>query len=114
MVNLGDRFKFPHPVSGKDEIFEAINVLGPQVELKAVTGDYPNDLARTVSAFEVDIRRHRLLTDDELKLLKELSESARGQTITGNKSHNGLIRLVDEKLVMATAVSVRFRIVRNH
>ncbi len=99
-------FRFPHPQSRIEETFEAINVLGAHVELRAITGNYPNDLARTVNALDVDIRRHRLLNQDEIRLLEELSESPRGRTISGNKRHDDLDELVQEKLATAKAVSL--------
>jgi len=106
MIKPGDRFRFPHPQTGVVETFEVTNASGPQIELKAVTGNYSNDLARTVTALEADIRRHRLLADDEIRLLAELNESARGRTISGNRPRHGMRRLVDENLATSTVVSI--------
>jgi hypothetical protein len=67
-------------------------VLGPNVELKAVTGNYRNDLERTVSALEGDILRHRCLTDEELRLLRGLAANPKGRTIAGTRTAVALTR----------------------
>jgi hypothetical protein len=54
LVKLGDRSLLQHPRFKKKEIVEAVNILGPSIELKAVTGDYLNDFGRTFSALEGD------------------------------------------------------------
>ena len=58
-VQRGDIFRFPHPRTGRDDDFEAINVLGAHVELKALGADYPSDLDRVVTALCVDVERYR-------------------------------------------------------
>ena len=58
-IRPGELFEFAHPISGIIEMWEAMNVIGTRVELKAITGSYANDLDRTLSARAEHIVKYR-------------------------------------------------------
>jgi hypothetical protein len=58
-IHQGELFEFKHPVSGIIEMWEAVNVSGPRIELKTITGSYANDLDRTISARAEDIIKYK-------------------------------------------------------
>jgi hypothetical protein len=46
------------------------------------------------------------LTDEEVRLLREMVEAGGEQTISGNRHHDGLARLVDLGFVTAQAINL--------
>jgi hypothetical protein len=58
-IRPGELFEFKHPISGIIEMWEAMNVIGARVELKAITGSYANDLDRSLSARPEQIIKYR-------------------------------------------------------